>query len=166
LLHKIWEKRFMDLREALQKEEVAHLDLSGFCQVATGTPVRQAVKQMQTSEQNVCLVFDGRQLRGIITDRDVLRKVVAAPAVWDQPVDTIMSADPATIGPEVAAIDALRLMDEKAIRNLPVLDAGGAVTGNMTHQTIIHYLAAHYPVEILNLPPRPNQFPSRPEGGD
>jgi signal-transduction protein with cAMP-binding, CBS, and nucleotidyltransferase domain len=156
----------MDLREALQKEQVTHLDLSGFCQVGAGTTVRQALKQMQTNGQNVCLIFDGRQLCGIITDRDVLRKVVAVPAVWDQPVETVMTADPITIRPEVAAIEALRVMDEKAIRNLPVLDADGTVTGTMTHQAIIHYLAAHYPNQILNLPPRPGQFPSRPEGGD
>jgi CBS domain-containing protein len=156
----------MDLKEALQNEKVAHLDLSGFCQVRAGTIVRQALSQMRASEQNVCLVFDGHRLCGIITDRDVLRKIAAAPAVWDQAVETIMSADPVTIRPDVAASEALRIMDEKAIRNLPVLANDGRVTGTMTHQTIIDYLAAHFPGEILNLPPRANQFPSRPEGGD
>jgi hypothetical protein len=41
----------------------------------------------------------------------------------------------------------------------------GKVVGNMTHQAIINYLAARYPIEILNLPPRPDQIPEQVEGG-
>jgi hypothetical protein len=35
----------------------------------------------------------------------------------------------------------------------------------MTHQSIIHYLASRYPVEVQNQPPRPDQFPRKAEGG-
>jgi hypothetical protein len=56
-------------------------------------------------------------------------------------------------------------MDANHFRNLPAVDADGTIVGNMTHQSIINYLAARYPIEVLNQPPRPDQFPSKAEGG-
>jgi signal-transduction protein with cAMP-binding, CBS, and nucleotidyltransferase domain len=156
----------MNLKEELQTEQVSHLELAGFCQVTSGATVRQALTQMQQCGQNVCLVFDGVVLVGIFTERDVLRKVVTAPELWDGPVNAVMTADPITVAPEATAVEALRLMDEHDFRNLPAMNADGRVIGNMTYQSIINYLAARYPIEILNLPPRPNHFPTQSEGGD
>ena len=104
-------------------------------------------------------------LIGIFTVRDVLRKVVSEPTTWDKPVDDVMTPDPITITLEASAADALWLMNEKRIRDLPALDNSGKIVGNMTNQTIINYLAARYPTDILNLPPRPDQFPDQVEGG-
>jgi hypothetical protein len=56
-------------------------------------------------------------------------------------------------------------MDENHFRNLPVIKADGEILGDMTHQAVIAYLAARYPVEVLNRPPKPDQFPRKPEGG-
>jgi CBS domain-containing protein len=109
--------------------------------------------------------MDQGNLAGILTDRDVLRRVADHKDVWEKPVSSIMTANPITIDPAASAADALWLMDEKRIRNLPAVDGSGKVVGNMTHQAIINYLAARYPTEILNLPPNPNQFPDQVEGG-
>ena len=73
--------------------------------------------------------------------------------------------DPITIAPTASAAHALGLMDDNHFRNLPAVDAKGTIVGNMTHQAIISYLASRYPVEVLNQPPRPDQFPSKAEGG-
>jgi CBS domain-containing protein len=120
---------------------------------------------MRQENVNVCLVVEQGALLGILTDRDVLRKVAGQNEVWDKPINSIMTQNPITIDPTASAADALWLMDEKRIRNLPAVDESGKVVGNMTHQAIINYLAARYPTEILNLPPNPNQFPDQVEGG-
>jgi CBS-domain-containing membrane protein len=77
-----------------------------------------------------------------------------------------MTPKPITVLPDTAAADALWLMDDHHFRNLPVIDRQGQILGDMTYASIIHYLAARYPVEVLNQPPRPEQYPSKPEGGD
>ncbi|MCA9899094.1 MAG: CBS domain-containing protein, partial [Anaerolineales bacterium] len=77
----------------------------------------------------------------------------------------IMTANPVTVTPDTSAADALWLMDEKKFRNLPVVGRDGKIRGNMTHQAVISFLAARYPVEVLNRPPRPDQFPRKQEGG-
>lgn len=155
----------MSLLEELKQERVDHLDLSGFCQATADTAVAEVLAQMQQARVNVCLVMDGGTLVGIFTERDVLQKVAAQTAVLQQPITTVMTANPVTATPDTTAAAALRLMDNNHFRNLPVVQADGAVLGAMTHQSIIRYLAARYPVEVLNRPPH-LQYPSKPEGGD
>lgn len=155
----------MSLKQELMSERVAHLDLSRFCQIASGTAVRQALLAMRQNKTNVCLVTSNSKLIGIFTERDVLTKVATAPESLDKPVDTIMTANPITVTPETAAAEALWLMDDKKFRNLPVIDGNGKILGNMTHQAVIGFLATRYPVEVLNRPPRPDQFPRKQEGG-
>jgi len=155
----------MSLETELQTEQVSHLNLSGFCQVTSDTSVKEVLAQMRENGHDVCLIVDADKLLGIFTDRDVLRRVTAAPETWDEPVRAVMTPDPVTIRPESSAAEALWLMDNNHFRNLPVMDHDGKLVGNMTHHAIIEYLASRYPVEILNLPPRPGRFPRRVEGG-
>ena len=171
----------MNLQTDLKSEHVSHLVVSGFSQVAAGTPVRDTLARMRADRQVVCLVVDegaaansgGGQgdgpaparLVGIFTERDVMRKVVDVPGMLDRPVDEAMTPDPITIGPDASAADALRLMDENHVRNLPVVDGSGRLLGIMAHQAIIQFLADRYPVEVLNRPIDPERFPRRAEGG-
>ena len=155
----------MSLEQELQTEKVAHLDLSGFCQIASGTSVRETLDRMRQAGHNVALIVDGNKLIGVFTDRDVLRKVAAEPETWDRPIDEVMTADPVTVPPDSTAADALWLMGDKHFRNLPVVGQHGTIMGNMTYRAIVGYLAARYPVEVLNRPLRPDQFPRQAEGG-
>lgn len=156
----------MSLEQELKAEQVVHLDLTAFCQVEAGTAVQDALTEMRHKNVNVCIVTAGEKLTGIFTDRDVLSRVANNSELLMQPIDTVMTADPITIGPETSAAAALWLMDAKGIRNLPVVDEDGRILGAMTHQAVIHYLAARYPIEVQNRPPHPEQFPRKPEGGD
>ena len=156
----------MSLKQELEQEKVSDLDLSEFCQVATGTAVSDTIKQMQTKSRNACLIMADNKLAGILTERDILRKVANHSETYNQPVDTIMTANPITIEPTTTAAEALWLMDDKHFRNLPVVEKSGNVIGNMTHQAVISYLAARYPIEVLNRPNNPDQFPRKAEGGD
>lgn len=155
----------MSLKQELMNERVAHLDLSKFCQVPSGTAVRAALAEMQQSKTNVCLVTNNNNLIGILTERDVLTKVATTPENLNIAIDEIMTADPITVTPDIAAAEALWLMDEKMFRNLPVVDESGKIIGSMTHQAVISFLAARYPIEVINRPPRPDQFPRKQEGG-
>lgn len=155
----------MSLAAELREEKVAHLDLSGFSQVSSGTSVREALAKLRAERHNICLVTQDGHLHGIFTDRDVLRRVVGVAGVLDAPIDNVMTANPVTIRPDTPALAALRLMDEHHFRNLPAVDDQGAIVGNMTHQAIIAYLAARYPVEVLNRPLDADRFPRKAEGG-
>ena len=71
---------------------------------------------------------DGGRLRGIITDRDIVLRCIAAerdPAFT--PVGEIMSKRVFSVSPDDDVREASRLMAEMQIRRLPVTDEGKLV---------------------------------------
>ena len=155
----------MSLEQELESEQVAHLDLTGFSQVTSEVTVKEALAQMQENGRNVCLITEKDKLVGILTDRDALTKIVTQPDVISAPVTDLMTPNPITVKPNTSAKEAMWLMQENHIRNLPVIKDNGNIVGGMTYESIISFLAARYPVEVLNRPPRPDQFPRKQEGG-
>jgi signal-transduction protein with cAMP-binding, CBS, and nucleotidyltransferase domain len=155
----------MSLNDELQTEQVTHLNLSKFCQAESNLPVSDVLALMRQEGSAVCLVLENGRLAGIFTERDVIQKVVSQPDTWSQPVSTVMTADPFTIRPDMKATAALVNLDEYHFRSLPVVDEDGRIFGTMTHRAIIEYLATRYPIDVLNRPPRPKQFPRKAEGG-
>lgn len=69
-----------------------------------------------------------RRLRGVVTDRDIVLRCIAAeddPA--QTPVRDIMTRYPATLSPGDDCREATRLMADKQIRRLPVVENGKLV---------------------------------------
>jgi CBS domain-containing protein len=74
------------------------------------------------------VVSDGGKLVGIVTDRDiVVRAVAAGKDPRSTPVSVVMSADPITLSPDADADDAEKLMAERQVRRLPVVEDGRLV---------------------------------------
>jgi CBS domain-containing protein len=93
--------------------------------VELDTPIRDAAALMERADiGNVIVVHDG-QVEGIVTDRDIAVRVVAAgrdPVT--AAVSDIMTAFPATIAPMASVHEAIELMREHEVRRLPVVEAG------------------------------------------
>ena len=74
------------------------------------------------------VVDDVGKLIGIITERDMVQRVLAKGL---DPIKTtvgkIMTANPDTLSPEDAAMDALELMTSRNYRHLPVVEDGRCV---------------------------------------
>lgn len=67
------------------------------------------------------------QVLGILTDRDLRRRVIAKARDVNEPVTTIMTPDPETISPDMLIFEAMLLMAEKGYHHLPVADEGAVV---------------------------------------
>jgi len=92
---------------------------------ATAT-VKDAAARMRDRQAGSVLVTDpGGGLAGIFTGRDAVCRVLA---VGLDPAATrladVMTAAPATLGPEQTAVDALRLMWDGGFRHLPLVKDG------------------------------------------
>ena len=86
-----------------------------------------AVLMKQEDCGSIPVVDDGR-LVGIVTDRDiVIRGVAAGSDPKTQRVSTVMSADPVTIRPDDDLTDAEKVMADRQIRRLPVVENGKLV---------------------------------------
>jgi CBS domain-containing protein len=85
-----------------------------------------AARKMWEQQTGSLLVLEGEDLVGIITERDVLR-AVATGTPLDTPVAEVMSKDLITVEPGTSLREAARIMTERWIRHLPVLEAGRLV---------------------------------------
>jgi len=123
------------------------------------------IRKVQQHGAGYVLVRSARRLVGIMTERDVLLKVVARDVNYDEPVDAFMTPDPLTMTPEDTIGEAISLMNRAGFRNVPIIDpASGEATALFRIQDVIDYLAEAYPENVLNLPPMPHQLLATPEG--
>ena len=91
----------------------------------------------------VPVVTDGR-LVGIVTDRDLVVRVLAAGLGPDTPVGEIASADICSVAPDTPLAEAAQLLGEAQVRRLPVVDGDGRLVGIVTQAD----LARNAPHEV------------------
>jgi CBS domain-containing protein len=72
---------------------------------------------------------DGRRIRGIVTERDVVRKLVDGPDFLDAPVSSLMSGEVQTCNPDDSVQSLMTTMTNQRIRHLPVVDEDGELAG-------------------------------------
>ena len=92
------------------------------------TTALAAARQMNEHRIGALVVIDGPRLAGIVTERDMLTRIVAgerAPATTR--VEHIMTRGVLTCSPETHIGELRALMREKRIRHIPVLDHGSLV---------------------------------------
>ncbi|MEK9947207.1 MAG: CBS domain-containing protein [Alphaproteobacteria bacterium] len=90
--------------------------------------VRDAARLMKHRRVGSVLVMDGDALEGIFTERDMVYRVVAEGLDPDlTPLSQVMTANPDTIDAGATALDALRAMNERGYRHLPVMDEGRVI---------------------------------------
>ena len=92
-------------------------------------PVLDAIRMMADKYVGALLVMDGDQLVGIVSERDYARKVILkGRSSADTPVREIMTAAVLTVAPGDSVNHCMKLVTEKRVRHLPVMD-GGKVVG-------------------------------------
>src|SRR5262245_23384338 len=91
-------------------------------------PVLEAIRQMAERHVGALLVMKGDELIGIVSERDYARKVILlGRSSRETPVGQIMSSPVHTVSPTYTVDDCMRLMTERRIRHLPVVDRGRVV---------------------------------------
>ena len=105
------------------------------------TTVREVAQLMDSRNVGSVLVVDiGGYLAGIVTDRDVAIRGVAAGRSGDVAVETIMTRDVASIGPATDVTDVAALMEKRGVRRVPVVDDMGKVHGLVAFDDLVRHL--------------------------
>ena len=152
-------------RAQLKSEKIKVLGQREPLTVPAGSSMRESVAQMQAA-QGECLIVvaEGSAPVGILTERDVLMKVLGREVAEGARVDDFMTPDPDTLTADATVGQALEMMDSGGYRNIPLVDDQGSLTGLLRQQDVLEYVAEAFPQEILNLPPRPHQAMEEQEG--
>lgn len=96
--------------------------------LAPDTPVRRAAQAMRENDVGDVLVVDGDQLRGIVTDRDlVVRGLADRDDLSDCYLRDVCSDDLVTASPDEDADAAITRMRENAVRRIAVVEDGRPV---------------------------------------
>jgi len=126
--------------DVIKKQELS-------CLPATAT-ARDAALLMAERRIAAVLVTEGRALKGIVTERDITVRVVAAGLdPQATPLSAVMTADPDTLEPSAAALAAMELMERHNYRHLPIT-VDGEVVGMVSIRDLFAVVRAHLEDEI------------------
>jgi CBS domain-containing protein len=89
--------------------------------VEPGDSIEDAAKKMKEGDTGALLVVDGDELKGIVTDRDIVVNAIAE-GNTDASVEDVASTDTTTIEPDASLGDAIQLMRDNKVRRLPVVE--------------------------------------------
>jgi CBS domain-containing protein len=110
------------------REVVAAKPDSTVVTVSPGATVRELVALLAEHNVGALVVSsDGATVEGIVSERDVVRRLHSEPDALSATVDTIMTSDVHTAGPDDSLDDMMSLMTDQRIRHVPVCDAGRMV---------------------------------------
>lgn len=134
--------------------------------VSPGTTLEDAYRTMREKGFRHLAVLDGERLAGVVTDRDLrLATSALAPVPFpaDSAVSEVMCREPLTASAEDAVEDAARVMRERKIGCLPVVDDGrviGIITGIDLLDALIRMTGVDKPSGRLEitLPDRPGEL--------
>lgn len=98
--------------------------------IEPSTMVADAAKLMKTEDVGSLPIVEGDQLVGMVTDRDIVIRVVAERKdPQSTTVGEVASRDLVTVDPEQDLDEALRLMAQHQVRRLPVAEEDGRLVG-------------------------------------
>ena len=84
-------------------------------------PASDAAKLLEDSKTNAIVVLENQIPVGMVTNKDLMIKIVAHSYPLDTPIRRVMSTPLISITPETDIEDALDLMISRKIRKLPVI---------------------------------------------
>ncbi len=133
------------LEEALVEEELSRIRHEPFSAIPSDTPVHEALEKLGGMHVACLLVADKERLVGVLSERDVLKKVALEyDAVKDQPVREVMTTDPIYVFETDSAVSALSVMAMCGYRHVPVLDVNDNLVGIVSPQRVVEFLQAHF----------------------
>jgi CBS domain-containing protein len=145
-------------------QRVSVLATDDYVAVSPYTPLSQAIEAMKGDEGGCVIVSDDGRVVGIFTERDLLNRVLGENVDLESPINEWMQPVVETLSSEATIGDAVRLMNEKSFRNIPLVK-NGELIGSISVFDIITYLAECYPKETMNLPPLSAQVMDTVDGG-
>jgi CBS domain-containing protein len=154
----------MELARNLKIDSVSRLFPTRPHQIEAARPVADAVTLMRREKVGCLLVCRDGRLVGILTERDLMRRVLAPGLPMTTAVAECMTPDPVTVSSKESIRAAIDRMEQGGCRHLPVLDEKERLVGILSIKRIVHYLVEHFPGTVYNQAPKLNGNSPRREG--
>lgn len=123
--------------------------------VTPDTPVHEAAALMRDRDVGFVPVVDSRdamRLQGVLTDRDIAVRCVAARQSCDGPVSECMTTGRVdSVGPDTDLHEVVALMERDQVRRIAVVDARGRLVGVIAQGDVALHLGPTEPNEVVEL---------------
>lgn len=105
--------------------------------VKASTTIQRAVEIMGELKIGSVIVVDDHDAPiGLLTQSDVVRRIVLGRIPLERPITDAMSGDPATLPESASAYDAMFAMASRGIRHLLLVDEAGRLTGVVSERDL------------------------------
>lgn len=143
------------LSEEELREPISSLDTRPAETIHVDASVAEAVARMKHARiGSLAVVDDAGLLVGIVTERDMLTKVLLEPIPAESTrVSAIMTANPETLLPSDAIVFAMNKMQVGGFRHVPIVDEAGKPLYVLSIRDVVGYVLRVFESAIVNLPP-------------
>src|SRR5271169_6130105 len=123
---------------------LAHKKASGVWSIGPNAMVFDAIHLMDEKNVGALPVVDDKTLVGVVSERDYTRKVIVkGRSSKDTPVSDIMTKEPLTVNSGNSVTECMRIMTEKRVRHLPVLE-GTELVGILSIGDVVNWLMSSH----------------------
>jgi len=147
----------MDLRDYLIQTSVVETNYGRSATVEEDATMRQAIGLMREKKVGCLLVTKGGLLRGILTERDLIRKVFGPGCSLDVPVHEVMTRDPVVTGSNEPLYRVLGRMYSGGFRYVPVVGEVGEALGTVSLPRVANLIADSFAGVFASKPLPPYQ---------
>ncbi|MBK7392354.1 MAG: CBS domain-containing protein [Chloracidobacterium sp.] len=91
--------------------------------------LRDVASMMRDGDMGAVPVVNDGKLIGIVTDRDIVVRGVADGKSSDTAIGEVMTTELFSVAPDDFVFEAIRLMGDKQVRRIPVVNADGSLAG-------------------------------------
>jgi CBS domain-containing protein len=129
---------------------LAHKKVSTVWSIKPDAMVFDAIQLMDQKNVGALPVVDNRTLVGIVSERDYTRKIIVKEKPSkDTPVSDIMTKQVLTVNPSNSVTECMRIMTERRVRHLPVLE-GTKLVGILSIGDVVNWLISAQTATIDN----------------
>jgi CBS domain-containing protein len=154
-----------DLDVSVLETPVSQVMVRNPFMVSPDDSVVAAVDSMNAHRIGCVLVQKDGKLVGILTERDLLRKVIFRDGNRAWKVEAVMTRHPATLPESASVAYALNKMSVDGYRHIPIVDDAGQAVGLVSVKDIIHFFVEYFPDSVINLPSSPDKAITHTEDG-
>ena len=112
--------------------------------------IQEAAKKLARLNIGAMPICDGENLRGMLTDRDIVTKVIAEgkdpSKVTARDLET---GEPVWVGADSSLEDAMHTMAHNKVRRLPVIDSNRKLVGMLSQTDVVKALPKDKAVEMV-----------------
>lgn len=136
-----------DSQTQLISSQIEDIKLRTSLTIPSQTSIIETARIMTKEKRTAALIVDDDELKGIATESDFCRKVVAGDIDIQQPISEVMTANPLIVRGTLSASNALTMMAKHNIHHLPFQRQSGSFS-TITASDLIQF-QSHNPLFLI-----------------